>query len=416
MQAWHFTETAYPFLPPADQYELVRVNLPNRIYDPQKGAALYDRYLKEWQIAEEEGVEIMMNEHHQTVTCVDPAAPLMMAARGARHLEGADPDPRQSDRQPPPAGAHRRRDGDGRYSLARTARGRVRARRAVRGSAGEQQPGAHERAPLGGARPHRQGMDEPRRPVQPRGPLLPLPRRQHLAAAVAAAASAGVGQHDERVRRRSASARNGYVQATFLTGYEGTRAIYDSYRRGWREAGRGQDVPIDRLAYAALVYVSDNEAKAYAGADKLLWYLNANKVPRHFAAPPGYVGVAASVAALKAAGTTTQGDHANFGRNMNVETAMERGLMFCGTPDQVHAQIKKFYDHVGGFGHLLIMGQAGFLEHDDTVHGIRMFAREVYPRLKEEYPGSRISGIFEDRHEPVQFRGVAAEARGTPLG
>ena len=38
--------------------------------------------------------------------------------------------------------------------------------------------------------------------------------------------------------------------------------------------------------------------------------------------------------------------------------------------------------------HLLIMGQAGFLEHDETVVGIRTFAREVYPRLKELYPDS----------------------------
>ena len=39
------------------------------------------------------------------------------------------------------------------------------------------------------------------------------------------------------------------------------------------------------------------------------------------------------------------------------------------------------------------MGQAGFLEHDDTVHSIKMFAREVYPRLKELYPGAMISGV-----------------------
>ena len=67
--------------------------------------------------------------------------------------------------------------------------------------------------------------------------------------------------------------------------------------------------------------------------------------------------------------------------------------MFAGTPDQVYQQIKKLYDHVGGFGHLLIMGQAGFLEHDDTVLGIRMFAREVYPRLKEEFPDTAITGL-----------------------
>ena len=41
---------------------------------------LYDRYLDEWLIAEEEGLDIMLNEHHQTATCVDPAAPLMLAA------------------------------------------------------------------------------------------------------------------------------------------------------------------------------------------------------------------------------------------------------------------------------------------------------------------------------------------------
>ncbi len=80
MKAWHFSETAYPYLPPSDEFESIRVSLPNRIYDPQKGAALYDRYIQEWQIAEEEGVEIMLNEHHQTATCVDPGAPLMLAA------------------------------------------------------------------------------------------------------------------------------------------------------------------------------------------------------------------------------------------------------------------------------------------------------------------------------------------------
>jgi hypothetical protein len=52
------------------------------------------------------------------------------------------------------------------------------------------------------------------------------------------------------------------------------------------------------------------------------------------------------------------------------------------------------YDFVGGFGHLQIMGQAGFLEHDDTALGIRTLAREVYPRLEEEYADGAISGRY----------------------
>jgi hypothetical protein len=39
------------------------------------------------------------------------------------------------------------------------------------------------------------------------------------------------------------------------------------------------------------------------------------------------------------------------------------------------------------------MGQAGFLEHDETVIGIRNFAREVYPRLQEAFPGTSVSGF-----------------------
>ena len=151
-------------------------------------------------------------------------------------------------------------------------------------------------------------------------------------------------------------------------------------------------MPIDRLAYAALVYVGDTEARARAGAEKLLWYITSNKVPPHFANPPGYVPVAANVQMLRGARTSAERVRQS---GHDVEGAIEAGIMFAGTPDQVLKQIKKHYDHVGGYGHLLIMGQAGFLEHDDTVHGIRMFAREVYPRLKELYPDTLVSGASD---------------------
>lgn len=158
----------------------------------------------------------------------------------------------------------------------------------------------------------------------------------------------------------------------------------------WREAGRGHDVPIDRLAYAALVYVGETEARAYAGAEKLLWYVTSNKVPPHFSNPPGYLPVAMNVQLARG----THNVVSAYGtKQATVQGAIEAGTLFAGTPDQVLRQIKKHWEHVGGYGHLLIMGQAGFLEHDDTVHGIRMFAREVYPRLKEIYPDALVSGV-----------------------
>jgi hypothetical protein len=38
---------------------------------------------------------------------------------------------------------------------------------------------------------------------------------------------------------------------------------------------------------------------------------------------------------------------------------------------------------VGGFGNLLMMGQAGTISHADTVDNLKMFAKHVMPRLQE---------------------------------
>ena len=79
MFAWHFTEMPYPHLPPLEPIESTRVTLPNRLFDPKIGAALYNRYLDEHLLADELGLNIMLNEHHQTATCIDVAAPLSAA-------------------------------------------------------------------------------------------------------------------------------------------------------------------------------------------------------------------------------------------------------------------------------------------------------------------------------------------------
>ena len=80
MKAWHFTEMPYPHLPPKeDELESMRVTIPSKLYDPKIGSDLYNRYLDEHVIADELGLNIMLNEHHQTATCLDAAAPLMAA-------------------------------------------------------------------------------------------------------------------------------------------------------------------------------------------------------------------------------------------------------------------------------------------------------------------------------------------------
>jgi alkanesulfonate monooxygenase SsuD/methylene tetrahydromethanopterin reductase-like flavin-dependent oxidoreductase (luciferase family) len=180
----------------------------------------------------------------------------------------------------------------------------------------------------------------------------------------------------------------GFVQATFLTGYNGTAAIFDGYRQGWRTVARGAEIPIDRLAYAAFIYTAPTEAAAHAKAEKLLWHIAINKIPAHFANPPGYLPAAVNAQILAG-----QRRAPGFPKLPSVANAIEQGIMFAGTPDQVYGQIARFYAHVGGFGHLLMLGQSGFLDHDDTVRGIRLLAREVYPRLKQAFPDAAPSGV-----------------------
>ena len=67
----------------------------------------------------------------------------------------------------------------------------------------------------------------------------------------------------------------------------------------------------------------------------------------------------------------------------SVQDLIDAGVLFCGTPDQVYDQIVDFVDHCGGMGNLLMMGHAGPMSHEDTVENLTIFAREVYPRLKE---------------------------------
>ena len=127
-----------------------------------------------------------------------------------------------------------------------------------------------------------------------------------------------------------------------------------------------------------LVYVADTEAEAEAGAEELVWYMRAKSEPQ-FQNPPGYVPVETNVLALRGA---YAGRTAAM-RAQGLDYQREHGVIMYGTPDQVVDQIRRFYDRVGGFDHLLMMMQAGFLDHERTCKNIRLFARECYPQIKD---------------------------------
>ena len=85
-------------------------------------------------------------------------------------------------------------------------------------------------------------------------------------------------------------------------------------------------------------------------------------------------------------GTLSWKSYAGALIGLNAGQAMARGLLFAGSPDTVYQQIMDFYDKVGGFRHLVMIGRSGFMTHAEAEKSIKLFGQEVLPRLKEIAP------------------------------
>jgi hypothetical protein len=78
---YYFSEMPYPDTPELDRYPSIRLTYPNKYFNPELGAQLYRRYLDEYAYAETAGFDgLMVNEHHNTPTCMHLAANLSAAA------------------------------------------------------------------------------------------------------------------------------------------------------------------------------------------------------------------------------------------------------------------------------------------------------------------------------------------------
>ena len=376
MKTWFFTEDAYPNLPDEEDYESVRVNLPNKHFDPVLGADLYNMYLDMWGAADEMGLEIMLNEHHQTATCVLPAAPIALGVlaretKKARLLILGNPIVNRN--QPI-------RVAEEMAYIDVLSRGRLDCG-FVRGVPYEIAPA--NAYPYRGSEKLWEAHDLIMKAwTHHDGPfnfegrwfharqvnIWPRPYQQPHPPVWVTMGSAGSAA---QVAQRK------HIGAVFLAGYPGIRRLFDGYREGFLQA-HGEEAPLDRLAYAAIVCVGENEKEAENGTEKLLWYIRSNKVAPQFNNPPGYHPPAVSANIIRG---PRPGEPDR--RDPRLETQKARGNVFSGTPDQVFQQIKNFWEYSGGFGHLLMMGQAGFMTYEETLKSMKLFTEEVYPRLKE---------------------------------
>ena len=102
--------------------------------------------------------------------------------------------------------------------------------------------------------------------------------------------------------------------------------------------------------------------------------------------PPGYL----SAKSLK---NMRSHKRSVSGQEHTVDTLIEQGIIFCGSPDTVRKRFMETH-RLLGFQNLLCLLQFGTLPRDLTEKNIRLFAREVLPALQgltdKEYGGMEI--------------------------
>jgi alkanesulfonate monooxygenase SsuD/methylene tetrahydromethanopterin reductase-like flavin-dependent oxidoreductase (luciferase family) len=373
MKFYHFSETPYPFLPDLDTLPGLRVDLPNIHYDPVKGADLFHQRLDEWCLCDDLGINIMLNEHHQTPTCVVPnivvtASALARQTKNVRILELGNP---IANRRDPVRVAEET------AMVDVLSRGRLDCG-FVRGVPMEIGPSnnnptqsqsrfweAHDlikKAWTTHDGPFRwEGKYFHYRAVNiwPRTYQQPHPPIWITTSTLGNATEIG---------------RLGYVCATFLVGSEKAKQIFDAYRKGYRESF-GRDPGPDRFAYLGFSHVAETDEAAREPAKKLLWYMEAGKQKPQWTAPPGYMPAEVMVQLMGAPRT------AGF-RKLDVDFQIEFGNFFTGNPDTVAKQIRKFHDEVGGIGNLLLMGHSGHMTHEETESHLKLFAKDVAPQVQ----------------------------------
>ena len=392
MQAWYLCENPYPFVPQEvlDSVDSVRGSLPNKFCDPEVAARLYEECLDEYRLCDEAGLNIISNEHHSGINCLYGASPLVLGilARETKNvrilslgtLVTARPDPVRIAEEYATADV---------ISKGRLDIGFVK-------SGGSEMASANAN-PIGNLERFWESIDLIKKaltshdgPVSWEGKhfthrhinIWPGPyQRPHPPL------WAATGDPETSVEL----ARRDMINATFVRGPDGTKKSWDAYRQARKDAGMPPAGP-DRFAYMGFTYVGDSDEEGMTIGDKSLWFLRvgarsavqfSRRLPGATPASQAPLLYRSAPPPTLAGGVPHVGRPAAAFRNVTAEQAVQRGVMFAGNPDTVYRQIMEFYDKVGGFEHLILMGRSGFMTHQEAEKGIRMFAKDVLPRLKE---------------------------------
>ncbi|MCC2096079.1 MAG: LLM class flavin-dependent oxidoreductase [Hyphomicrobiales bacterium] len=360
-----------------DQYRSAWIVLPNSHFDPVKGHALYNRYLDELELCDEIGFDgVCVNEHHQTAYGMMPSPVVTASALARRTSKGriAILGSAFCLRENPLTLAEEHAMIDV-ITGGRLITGFVRGVGSEYFSFGanpvhslERHKEAHDLVVRAWTEPgpfafegkhyNMQYVNCWPRPFQKPHPPIWCPSMGSLETIEWAA-------HPDRK----------YV---YLQNFSPRQSVA-RYLNMYREIAQckfGYEAASDRIGWGAPVYLSDTDEKAVDEARphiEALFNVFLPKLSELMFFPPGYLSPASlkSVLAHKKANTG----------GVKIETLIERGIIFCGSPDTVRRQIAEAHGELG-FQEFLAMLQFGTMPAELSVRNIRLFALEVLPALQ----------------------------------
>ena len=381
MQAWYLNENPYPFVPQhvLDAADSVRGSLPNKYCDPKIAADLFQEALDEYLLCDELGINVVSNEHHAGINCLFGASPLILGilARQTTRVRILSLGTLITVRHDPVRVAEEYATADV-ISRGRLEIGFVKSGGTEMASASANPVGnlerfweaidlilktlTHRDGPFsweGKHFTHRHVNIWPRPWQQPHPPLW---------------AATGDPETSAELGRR------GMVNVLVFRGPEETKRAWTAYRRARAEAGLPEPGP-DRFGYASFVYTGETDEEGMRIGSKLLWFLNTGlkSAPQYSKFLPGQTPPHLAPGLYRSSGGALRPAAALMG--ITAEQAIARGLMFAGSPDTVVRQIREFQAKAGNFEHLVLASRSGFMTHAEATRGLRLFAKEVLPRL-----------------------------------
>ncbi|MDQ1438052.1 MAG: hypothetical protein QOK43_1681 [Acidimicrobiaceae bacterium] len=162
-------------------------------------------------------------------------------------------------------------------------------------------------------------------------------------------------------------------------------SVFDRTFRMFREACEREGYEYDPLQAGWLepIYVAETDEQARTEYESHFWYFVKRLLPGINISPPGYTSLRSIENILKGAGT--------FAINLTSwDEVVEGQYAIVGSPETV---AEKLIESLGrlGTGNLLGLFQLGTLPGHLTRKSLELFANEVMPKLRKEFPeGARV--------------------------